>query len=402
MNKKLACIRILTALLLVSSMALSLFACNQTPSNETQETTPVDTQVSTSAPTEEVTEAPVVKALEITGGTGEVYPYIDDVKSYLKAPAGVNVANYAKDITSAAKAIVLSWNILVDNVVDITLCYGKAGCSDAEMEVVDLSKTTKKYELYNLYKDCDYVWRVTAEMADGTTYTQEASFHTTSLGPRVLRARSVSNTRDAGGYVTEAGGVTKQGMIIRGGKLPEALSEYDQKLFGQTLGIKVELDVRGYTEESGYRTQSPIEGARLEQIQIESYSNAFKDDWTENYRQIFSLLANPDNYPIYIHCTAGADRTGTLIFLVNALLGVPQNLLIEDYEMTSFSEWGARSTYDPNDGGFGSYMAFFLNRLNRYEGQTLAEKTQNYMLSIGVTQAEIDSIRAIMLADVLE
>ena len=41
----------------------------------------------------------------------------------------------------------------------------------------------------------------------------------------------------------------------------------------------------------------------------------------------------------------------------------------------------------------------FLTKLKAYEGETLKEKTENYMFSIGVTQAEIDSIRAIMLGE---
>lgn len=387
--------------------------CINETADSTQDTTvPVSAETAplTEKPTDSVTDPvtrpatePVtepepkpIRAIAITGGTGEVYPYIDEMKSFLKANGRVNIANYAYEIEYPAKAIRLEWEPLVDGITGYTLRYFPVGQGE-KAEEISLSKNTRYYDLFNLFKNRDYTWSVTATLEDGTNYTEEATFHTTGIGPRVLRIRSVYNTRDAGGYVTESGQVTKQGMIIRGGTLPETLPEHAQKVFTETLSIRMELDLRGYTAESGFRTESPIEGARLEQIQVDGYSGAFDPDWTENYRQVFSLMANPDNYPMYVHCTAGADRTGTVIFLVNALLGVPEELLIQDYEMTSFSVHGVRSTYEPKDGGFGSLMAFFQNRLNRQSGDTLAEKAESYMLSIGVTQEEIDSIRSIML-----
>ena len=85
------------------------------------------------------------------------------------------------------------------------------------------------------------------------------------------------------------------------------------------------------------------------------------------------------------------------IFLVNALLGVPEELLIQDFEFTSFSKWGIRSHLEEGEEGYGAAFRQFLAKLKTYEGETLAEKTENYMLTIGVTQTEIESIRAIML-----
>ena len=39
---------------------------------------------------------------------------------------------------------------------------------------------------------------------------------------------------------------------------------------------------------------------------------------------------------VYFHCAGGADRTGTLAFLIEALLGVSESDLSKDYELTSF------------------------------------------------------------------
>ena len=59
-------------------------------------------------------------------------------------------------------------------------------------------------------------------------------------------------------------------------------------------------------------------------------------------KRIFELLADESNYPIYYHCNAGADRTGTLTFLINGLLGVSYEDLTRDFEVTSFSVCGKR------------------------------------------------------------
>ena len=117
----------------------------------------------------------------------------------------------------------------------------------------------------------------------------------------------------------------------------------------------------------------------------------------DSFKEVFSLFADIDNYPIYMHCTGGADRTGTVAFLLNALLGVSETELIHDYEFTSFSVYGQRNSIDGTE--YGGMFQEFLKKLKSFEGATLAEKTETYMLSIGVTQEEIDSIRTIMLGE---
>ena len=42
------------------------------------------------------------------------------------------------------------------------------------------------------------------------------------------------------------------------------------------------------------------------------------------------------NKPCFYHCAIGADRTGTLSFMLEALLGVSSSDIDKDYEITSF------------------------------------------------------------------
>ncbi|KAF2759213.1 hypothetical protein EJ05DRAFT_475436 [Pseudovirgaria hyperparasitica] len=51
-------------------------------------------------------------------------------------------------------------------------------------------------------------------------------------------------------------------------------------------------------------------------------------------KQVFSVLAEPANYPIVLHCTQGKDRTGLTIMLCLLLLGVPVDAINYDYMLT--------------------------------------------------------------------
>ena len=48
---------------------------------------------------------------------------------------------------------------------------------------------------------------------------------------------------------------------------------------------------------------------------------------------------------IYFHCTHGADRTGTIAYLIEALLGVDESDRITDYELTTLAGQSDRTRY---------------------------------------------------------
>ena len=97
-----------------------------------------------------------------------------------------------------------------------------------------------------------------------------------------------------------------------------------------------------------------------------------------------------------MHCTGGADRTGTAVFLLHAILGVSELECIQGYELTSFSYYGLRNT----QGNYQDKFDPFLARIATFDGNTLQEKIESWVLSIGVTQAQIDNIRAIFRGEV--
>ena len=55
------------------------------------------------------------------------------------------------------------------------------------------------------------------------------------------------------------------------------------------------------------------------------------------------VFADPNNYPIEIHCTQGKDRTGLVSALILSIAGVPKDIIIHDYAKT---QQGLAPIYD--------------------------------------------------------
>src|SRR6202000_1688644 len=65
----------------------------------------------------------------------------------------------------------------------------------------------------------------------------------------------------------------------------------------------------------------------------ESYRNYVRHN-THSFRTLFGHLLE-DRAPLVIHCTAGKDRTGFASALILHALGVPDDVIAEDYLLTN-------------------------------------------------------------------
>ena len=338
--------------------------------------------------------------VEILAPSGEVCSYADDAERYLKAK-DPNVGDYFNpELLNADKPVTVEWKCDGKDVTGYRVEYAtEQDYSDAI--VIETEAGVFKTELYNLRKGTKYFVRVTAVRETGESAVAESTFHTTALGPRVMKIEGVYNARDLGGYTAENGKTTLQGMVYRGGALSPSrdyqtiyITDAGKTFMSESMKIRLEMDLRSQGENLNVPAgASVIPGARMEYFHVDGYLSAFSDSFQDNFRKVFSALAVRENYPVYMHCTGGADRTGTVAFLFNALLGVPEEDLIHDYEFTSFSFYGERNS---KTGFYADYFIPFRAQLDTFAGNTLAEKTESYLLSIGVTEQEIENIRAIM------
>jgi hypothetical protein len=127
-------------------------------------------------------------------------------------------------------------------------------------------------------------------------------------------------------------------------------------------------------------------------IPLASYDMIANPEYTGRYRTLFSLLAQKRTYPAYIHCWGGADRTGTAVFLLGALLGMRMEDLITDYELTSLSVWGDRTAESEAFREMLETLELFTKK-----GNSLQMQVERYLRVIGITDAEIANLKKMFI-----
>jgi hypothetical protein len=244
------------------------------------------------------------------------------------------------------------------------------------------------YDIYNLKADTKYYWTVER----GDCVSEIFTFVTEAGYPRYILSDNVSNFRDIGGLVTVDGKKVKQGMAFRFSNF-DSLSAADKEFINNCLAIRTELDLRG--EKSTSTLGSHVQAIP---ISIKWYSGIFPEEQKEPTRQAIAVFGNADNYPIGYHCAIGRDRTGTVTILLYALLGVDEDAILRDYMISRLSVSGRGS--ESTQALYNNYVSLIkgLNEFGSPE-DTLQRKVELYLLSIGITHEEINTIREVLLED---
>ena len=174
-------------------------------------------------------------------------------------------------------------------------------------------------------------------------------------------------------------------------KPPKArLDEATKAYLLDKLGIKSDIDLRGPTEVWGM-AESPL-GPRATWFwyQNHAYGGMHKPVGKAGFTKVFKVFLDEKNYPIDFHCIGGADRTGCDAWILNGLLGVAEDDLMKDWELTCFE-------YESQSFGHQHRIAHFLDGLCKYPGATMKEKCESYVKELGFTDADIAKFRSIML-----
>lgn len=312
------------------------------------------------------------------------------IQNYSMGKGLIVADNTRKEDLAVSVPVTLSWTCDKDNTGFTVIYTTQQDFSDA----VKVDVTEPKLELADLFVATTYYWQVVTHTSSGDNYSTVFCF-TTADTPRIISIDGVNNARDVGGYLTEDGRYrVAQGMVYRGTRLNDYISEEGIEKALSVYKFKTELDLRRKTD-NGYSDVTPLgETVNYVNISVIDYSGAYSHQ--EEMRQAIALLADESCYPIYVHCTAGRDRTGTMLFIVGALLGVPEQSLCADFELTYLT---GRSYAKGDLTGHEAFLKFLKN-FKEYEGETLQQKAESYCKSIGVTDAEIQAIRANLLKEV--
>lgn len=237
----------------------------------------------------------------------------------------------------------------------------------------------------------------------GTTYhyqvevsgKQYSGTFRTAASNRFLSIPGVENLRDIGGYRTLDGKTVKQGLLIRGCELDGIknedyyLDDQDVTAVQQTFGFVYDLDLRSPEIVEGEYCSRLGADVGHQFYDAPTYAQIFRPEYQDSLRRIFADLADPENYPMYLHCTWGRDRTGTVVLLLQGLLNVSQEDLMHEYRQTGYVTPAVATN---------NKMDTVFMQLGGYEGDTLQEQIIHYLTeTVGVTQEEIESIQSIFL-----
>ena len=258
--------------------------------------------------------------------------------------------------------------------------------------------------LLNLHPGKKYYWRIAGP--HGKELSPVSFFMTDPQPPRWLMLEGPKNIRDLGGYKTFDGKTVKYGLLFRGERLNENSGNYchtgrnrltveDLDFFRNELKIRTDLDLRSKLETAGM-TCSPLgKDVQFLNCPSSSYLKIFTPQGKRNMVRIFRVLAKKENYPIYFHCSGGADRTGATALIANGLLGVSENDLCADWGHTFFP----RLPDNMNQKIRRNFnFAATIRGFSAYGKPTdpLHKKIENYLLSGGITPQEIAAFRQLM------
>jgi protein-tyrosine phosphatase len=176
---------------------------------------------------------------------------------------------------------------------------------------------------------------------------------------RHIQLEGSLNLRDLGGYEVPDGRTVRTGCVFRSDEL-HRLTDADLEAVA-SLGIRVVFDLRSEHERRSRPSRLPADVELLERTsawsggdvrtteqQIAAGELPERDDqaFALVYIDLLDRLA-PDlgvileravgapARPLLFHCAAGKDRTGLAAATLLGLLGVPEEVILDDYELTT-------------------------------------------------------------------
>ena len=199
-------------------------------------------------------------------------------------------------------------------------------------ESFEVKASESPAEIYNLIPGVDYYYKV---LGNGDAVLKSGCVR--PVGPLRMINGVAENVRDLGGWKADGGHIA-YGKLYRGAKLSSRMPDSGKDIFLNQLGISVDLDLRGI--KSSESTVGPvIDSAEYIKFPVEKNMGRGTGNTQELYQQAIRAIIGylGEGKAVYFHCAGGADRTGTLAFLIEALLGVSESDLSKDYELTTFA-----------------------------------------------------------------
>jgi protein-tyrosine phosphatase len=160
------------------------------------------------------------------------------------------------------------------------------------------------------------------------------------------RPAGTANFRDLGGLPTEDGGRIRPGLLFRSDTLEELTAD-DVDVLVRRLGLHLVVDLRAPEEVAG-EGRGLLEAEPVRHVNLALHSRDQRpipdltaDTLVQHYLgylavsaaaagEAFRLLAD-EGLPAVVHSAAGKDRTGVMAGLVLRAVGVPADVVAQDY-----------------------------------------------------------------------
>ena len=261
---------------------------------------------------------------------------------------------------------------------------------------------TNHIDLYNLLPNTTYNYVVCVVRNDGTTdLINYDRFSTENFPLRIINMPDVCNMRDLGGWsaannkkvkyrrIYRAAALSrKEGFVIDGVGIDNACRFLN---IVKEIGLGVNYGIGAITRTTAY-VDYPIgdyDGISASMVNCAKILG-----------EIIDSLNGDSSYSVVFHCAGGADRTGTLSWLLLGLLGVSESDMSKDYELTSFTKSLNRRVRDSNasSGNLGG-LYDYINR--NFAGATLQAKIEDWwtqaLTAANMSTSLISTFKTLML-----
>ena len=368
--------------------------------------------------------------------------YLDrvDARPY-NPPADYSITYMTSDLYSGntnqtnrldwPKPVSVSWtNPAQGNATKVIHVYNDADLdgvvneNDFELSVPITYSSSTTADIFNLIPNRAYYYEVIngndAEPVASGSFRTAGRRRMIKVGDSPYGKGYANNCRDFGGQVTADGTkMIKYGKMFRGSNM-DLTSDEAKAVLKDYLKIGLDVDLRRDQHVESW------DGYQGDGNNIINDALNLGDDWhtTQSFgswedlssptkmndvlTRVFSAVAS--NRGVYIHCMVGADRTGYVCMLIEAILGIGQGGCDVDYELTSFSgavdsgkprlRTGANNHYYFTKTSYGVTTVQGVDYINTLPGNTFQEKAIYWVVNnTSLTQEDIIAFQNNMLED---
>ncbi|KAI8150291.1 tyrosine phosphatase family-domain-containing protein [Fennellomyces sp. T-0311] len=196
--------------------------------------------------------------------------------------------------------------------------------------------------------------------------------------PRWIDVEGVQNFRDIGGWpIKDGSGYVRERTVFRcahlGGITAKGIQTLHQLRVSSVFDFRSEAefknekfrmpDIPGIThypsamfKSEDFSPENMVKNLSAFLEGPEGFLRAYKnilERAKDQYRKIFLHIIEHPNTASVVHCQAGKDRTGLFFVLLLGLCGVDDDIIVQEYSLTTLGIWEPRKTLAAKAKAFG-------------------------------------------------